>query len=164
VQRSQRSGVFERFLSLLYIYPFRCQGCGYRFLKMRWRRRYTRLPEERREYERLPLSVPVMLSSATGAAPGRATEISIDGCTVETEAPLSEGALVHLVLHPAPGATPIAVDAAVVHGLLPNGGGLHFVRIQPAERDRLRQLVADLLTQRALSREPRRGSDVSGPR
>jgi len=156
VQRSQRSGAFEKLVSLLYIYPFRCQGCGHRFLALRWRRRYTRLPEERREYERLPPTVPVMLSGVGGAAPGHATEISLDGCTVETEAPLSEGALVQVMLHPTPGAAPIAVEAAVVHGLLPNGGGLHFVRIQPAERDRLRQFVADLLARRALGREPGR--------
>jgi hypothetical protein len=119
--------------------------------------RYTRLPEERREYERLPLSVPAMLSGAAGAAPGRVTEISIDGCTVETEAPLSEGVLMEVMLHPTPGAPPITVEAAVVHGLAPNGGGLHFVRIQPAERDRLRQFIAGLLAQRALGRAPSRG-------
>jgi hypothetical protein len=157
VQRAQRIGAFERVLSLFYVYPFRCQACGHRFLALRWGVRYTRLPEERREYERLPLSVPVMLSGAAGAAPGRVTEISIDGCTVETEAPLSEGALMQVMLHPTPGAPPIAVEAAVVHGLLPNGGGLHFVRIQPAERNRLRQFVAGLLAQRALGRAPSRG-------
>ena len=157
MQRGQRRGAVEKLLSLFYVYPFRCQACGHRFLALRWRVRYTRLPEERREYERLPLSVPVMLSGVDGTAPGRATEISLDGCTVETEAPLSEGALVEVMLHLAPGTPPIAVEAAVVHGLLPHGGGLHFVRIQPAERDRLRQLVAGLLAQRALSREPSRG-------
>jgi PilZ domain len=154
VRRSHRSGVPERLLSLFYVYPFRCQSCGYRFLTLRWGRRYTRMREERREYERLPLSVPAMLSGASGAAPGRATEISLDGCTVETEAPLSEGALVQVMLHVTPGAAPIAVEAAVVHGVLPHGGGLHFVRIQPGERNRLRQFVADLLARRSRGGEP----------
>ncbi|MGH7308206.1 MAG: PilZ domain-containing protein [Candidatus Rokuibacteriota bacterium] len=148
MRRSHRNGVSEQLLSLVYVYPFRCQACGRRFLALRWRRRYTRLPEERREYERLSLSVPVMLTGEAGAAPGRVTEISIDGCTVETEAPLAEGALVRMTLHATPGQAPIAVEAAVVHGVLPHGGGLHFVRIQPAERDRLGQLVADLLARR----------------
>ncbi|MGH7311695.1 MAG: PilZ domain-containing protein [Candidatus Rokuibacteriota bacterium] len=154
MRRSHRSGALERLLSLLYVYPFRCQSCGHRFLTLRWRRRYTRVRDERREYERLPLSVPVMLSGLSGAAPGHATQISIDGCTVETEAPLSEGALVQVMLHVTPGAAPVAVEAAVVHGVLPHGGGLHFVRIQPGERDRLRQFVADLRARRTVGREP----------
>ncbi len=155
MHRSHRRGVLEQALSLVYVYPFRCQACGHRFLALRWRRRYTRLPDERREYERLSLSVPVMLAGGTGAAPGRVTEISIDGCTVETEAPLSEGALVQLTLHVTPGEAPIAVEAAVVHGVRPHGGGLHFVRIQPGERNRLGQLVADLLARRSRERRPR---------
>jgi hypothetical protein len=32
----------ERLLSLGYVYPFRCQACGYRFLALRWGRRYRR--------------------------------------------------------------------------------------------------------------------------
>ncbi len=153
MRRSHRNGFPERLLSLFYIYPFRCQACGYRFLALRWGRRYTRLREERREHERLALSVPVMLSGVSGVAPGRVTEISIDGCTVATEAPLSEGALVQMMLHVTPGAAPIAVEAAVL-GVLPHGGGLHFVRIQPEEGDRLRQFVADLLARPSRERGP----------
>ena len=42
-RRSQRKNTFERFLSLAYIYPFRCQRCGYRFFKLQWGVRYKKV-------------------------------------------------------------------------------------------------------------------------
>jgi hypothetical protein len=95
-----------------------------------------------------------MLVGASGAAPGRATAISMDGCRVETEAPLSEGALIQVMFHATPGAAPIAVEAAVAQGVRPHGAGLHFVRIDEGQRDRLRQLVANLMPRTSQARGP----------
>lgn len=43
VRRSQRKNTLERFLSLAYIYPFRCQRCGQRFFKLQWGVRYKKV-------------------------------------------------------------------------------------------------------------------------
>jgi hypothetical protein len=43
VRRSQRKNTLERFLSLAYIYPFRCQRCGHRFFKLQWGVRYKKV-------------------------------------------------------------------------------------------------------------------------
>lgn len=41
-RRARRLGLIERTLSLLYIYPFRCDHCFHRFRAMRWGKRYVR--------------------------------------------------------------------------------------------------------------------------
>ena len=42
VKRVSRVG-FERLISVLYIYPFRCEACRHRFRIMQWRVTYTRI-------------------------------------------------------------------------------------------------------------------------
>jgi hypothetical protein len=41
IRRSRRRRV-DRFLSLVYVYPYRCEGCHQRFHALRWRTRYSR--------------------------------------------------------------------------------------------------------------------------
>ena len=36
VRRVSRTGVVERLLSVFYVYPFKCQLCGYRFRFFQW--------------------------------------------------------------------------------------------------------------------------------
>lgn len=53
VRRSSRVGWIEKFLSLFYVYPFKCQLCGLRFRFLQRGVRYTRVVEDRRLYDRL---------------------------------------------------------------------------------------------------------------
>lgn len=47
VRRSRRRGIYERTVSLLYVYPFRCQHCAHRFLALQWGTLYERYyPDE----------------------------------------------------------------------------------------------------------------------
>ena len=45
-RRSHRSDLVERMLSLLYVYPFRCQSCSHRFLALQWGIRYHRVLQD----------------------------------------------------------------------------------------------------------------------
>ena len=45
-RRSHRNGLVERMLSLLYVYPFRCQHCGHRFRSLQWGIRYHRILQD----------------------------------------------------------------------------------------------------------------------
>src|SRR3989442_1613312 len=92
VRRSHRSGPAELLLSLVYVYPFRCQYCAHRFRAWRPGRRYARPAPERREYDRIRADIPVRLSGLPGSAPGRAIELSINGCTVDTYVMFATGA------------------------------------------------------------------------
>lgn len=41
-RRAHRNGLAEKMFSILYLYPFRCQLCGHRFLTLQWGTRYHR--------------------------------------------------------------------------------------------------------------------------
>ena len=145
VQRAHRSGVVERLLSAVYVYPFRCQLCGRRFRALQWRTRYVVQTAERREYERVGLRAPVTVVTSRGTVQGEVTELSMEGCTVTMAAPLSEGATVQAELHLLPGQRPVSVAAAVVRSVRATTCGLHFTRVRAEERIRLGWVVTGLL-------------------
>ena len=45
-RRSHRSGLAEEMLSVVYVYPFRCQLCAHRFLALQWGARYHRIAQD----------------------------------------------------------------------------------------------------------------------
>src|SRR5207244_12440206 len=134
-----RSGTAELFLSLVYVFPFRCQYCGHRFRA--WRPGRGDLKPERREYERIPTDITVRLSGLPGSARGRAIELSINGCTVDTDVMLANGAQVEVRLEPGPNARPITVPAAVVHSIRAGGAGLVLPELAAPERGRRRRAL-----------------------
>ena len=46
VQRARRRGLVDYLLSFAYLYPFRCQLCGHRFLTLQWGIRYHRIAQD----------------------------------------------------------------------------------------------------------------------
>jgi hypothetical protein len=93
VKRVPRQGFTEKLLGVFYIYPFRCQLCGYRFRFLQWGVRYQRIQEDRREYERLAINCPVSLRGENLYSEGRVVDISLGGCTAMIETQLSTGDL-----------------------------------------------------------------------
>src|SRR5918999_2290719 len=62
-RRSCRRNIFERILSIAYVYPFRCHSCEKRFFKLQWGVRYKKVlgssPYRHNEESRFPfLSAP----------------------------------------------------------------------------------------------------------
>jgi hypothetical protein len=145
VRRSHRLGVVERLLSAVYVYPFRCQFCGRRFRALQWGKRYVAHPAERREYERVAVRAPLAVVTDGRSVEGKITELSVEGCTATTAAPLREGATVRVEVRLLPGEPPVAVEAAVVRSVRGSTCGLNFVRLGAVEQVRLRALVAGLL-------------------
>src|SRR2546428_533327 len=86
-RRSPRAGVWEHVVSVLYLYPFRCQLCSTRFRSFQ-RRRYTRRSQDRREYDRLAVRVPVTIVSGAERAEGETADLSLTGCSVPPATPL----------------------------------------------------------------------------
>jgi len=139
VQQAPQWGGFERLLSLLTVYPFRCQLCMHRFPGFLWR--YSASP--RREYDRIPAQCPVTLYPPTSEhrdeeAQGTAVNLSITGCLLETNAQVPPGTHVRLTIHPSGPLPPIEVEDAVVRAVLENRLGVEFSKIAPEEAQRLR--------------------------
>src|SRR2546430_3492279 len=91
VRRSSRVGAFERLISSLYVYPFRCQRCSHRFRALNWGHRYPHPKGERRDYERVAVRLPARLTAGTESADAETTDLSVSGCAVRTDARFPPG-------------------------------------------------------------------------
>jgi hypothetical protein len=142
-------GFAENLLSLFYIYPFKCQLCGYRFSALRWGVRYLRMEEDRREYERLPTAFPLTFNAEHGDGGGMACDVSMSGCTFRDESGQpKEGDVLSMKLQISPDLEPIDVQA-VVRNVRQDHVGVEFLRFQHADKERLQLFIRDLLGRRA---------------
>ena len=89
VRRVSRSDSVEKFLSIFYVYPFKCQLCGYRFRFLQWGVRYVRVEEDRREYDRMEMNFPVSFYGQDVAGEGNVVNVSMGGCSFRTSTGVS---------------------------------------------------------------------------
>jgi DNA-directed RNA polymerase subunit RPC12/RpoP len=144
-KRVSRIGFKERLLSIIYVYPFRCQLCGYRFSFMQRGVRYRRVEEDRREYNRMPASFPVSFACDGIEATGHVLDISLNGCTVEANTVIAEGSIVRMALQMSEELAPIGVEAALVRDVNRDRIGIEFLRFQYHDRERLQIFIRRLL-------------------
>ncbi len=170
VRRTLRKGAHEYVLSVIYVYPYRCQLCAHRFLRMEPGRRYNESTIDKRQYERIEARFPVTFVGDKASGAGTVCRISISGCELESSLKLLEGMMFNLRLQP-PGVSPsINVETAIVRSVRPPIAGLEFLRSNQAEQFRLIQYVAGLLTasrkeahDRTEERGPGAGQETSQP-
>lgn len=143
-RRCRRTGVYERAISLLAVYPFRCQLCARRF-RSRSLVRYTRQEVDRREYERVSVRLPATFVAHSESGTGEVSDISLGGCTIKTPVHLTNGDALKLSLHVPRASAPIVVDVAMVRSTPSGAAGLKFQQISPGEHARLRALMAGLV-------------------
>jgi len=146
VRRTLRTSTYEIALSALYVYPFRCQLCAHRFLRLELGKRYDEATIDKRQYERIDVKFPVTFAGDKASGTGTVGRLSLGGCELECPLKLMEGMMFHMQLQP-PGLDPaIHVETAVVRSVRPPVAGLEFLRSNPTEQFRLIQYVAGLLT------------------
>jgi len=146
VRRTLRKGAHEFLLSVLYVYPYRCQLCAHRFLWLELGKRYNESAIDKRQYERVETTFPATFVGEKASGAGTVTRLSLGGCALESPLKLMEGMMFNLRLQP-PGINPaINVETAIVRSVRPPIVGLEFLRIHSNEQFRLIQFVAGLLT------------------
>lgn len=145
VRRIARAGWLEAILSLFYVYPFKCQLCGHRFRSLRWGVRYSRVREDRRQYQRMERKLPVTFSGEGLTGDGTLVSISMGGCGFATGSALAIGKVVRLVLQISGELPPVIIDAALVRSTRKGGAGVEFIQWQESERERLQLFVRGLL-------------------
>ncbi len=161
VKRVSRQGKLERFLSVFYVYPFRCQLCGYRFRFLQWGIRYHRIQEDRREYERLNVNFPLAVRGESVYAEGKLADVSLAGCTATLDTALGAGDLCTVSLYLSNDILPIRINAAVVRSVRSNSLGIEFLKFQDNDRERLQLFIRGLLVGRPAAAVSPHGS-VSG--
>ena len=137
-----RSGVADRLLGTLTIYPFRCQLCTHRFttffgkLKTNPRRNYDRVSVEYPAHVR-----PIRDPSQRIVVEGVLSNLSLRGCRMRTTQRIPMGCHVMLEFHPAEYDDPIMVDGAIVRSRCAEGFGLRFSSLLRSEERRLRRIL-----------------------
>ena len=144
VRPTYLKGVFDHLLGLVYLYPFRCQVCTYRFRALRFGMQHSAQVPDRRQYQRIAAGFPAFLDGQQRREE-RVADFSMGGCTLKAETPLSKGAFLQLLLQPSDREPPIRVDTAIVRSVRSRSVGLQFLEFPAGEKDRLSQFVYSLL-------------------
>jgi hypothetical protein len=146
VRQSRPRGTIDRLLSMLRMFPFRCQLCTHRFWVMRLGEDFGATPsDDKREYQRFAVDVPVTFQGEQHSGKGRITALAIRGCCLETESRLEHGARVSLTM-PLPGLhPPVEIETAVVRAALGKRFGLEFLEIDSLDDERLRSHIETLI-------------------
>ncbi|MGZ8422562.1 MAG: PilZ domain-containing protein, partial [Nitrospira sp.] len=132
-------------MNRLHIFQFRCQLCTTRFQARRPGNRQTSQEFDRREYRRLRTNLAASLILDPPALDGLVSDISMGGCMLQATTSLPRGTFVKMVLH-APGGQPdIKIDAAMISSIQPLSIGVKFLEFQPEDKQRMGQLVLELL-------------------
>ncbi len=141
-----REGAIEKLFSLLKVFPFRCQLCTKQF-----RTYWPESPDatrvvDRRQYKRLPASLHANLFADSAVLmDSRVTDISMDGCTIESTSVLPRGTFLELMFKPTSNMDAIKIETAVVCTTRAESMGIRFLELFANDRHRLSQLVLSLL-------------------
>ena len=154
VRRVSRAGFSEILLSYFYVYPFKCQLCGYRFRFFQLGVRYVRVEEDRREYDRMEMNFPVSFYGQDVSGEGNLLNVSMAGCSFSTSTKIESGAILNLSLQISKDVPPVIVDAAMVRNARASSVGVEFLLWQQSERERLQLFIRGLLIGRGIDLEP----------
>lgn len=137
--------MMERVLQQLNVVPFRCQLCMNKFRAFHRGAGGRSQAPDRRQYTRLPTSIQAQfLADNRIRSTNRITDISMDGCTLQTTG-LPRGTFLGLVLKPDQEDESIRIETAMVCSVHPTSVGLRFLEIPLPDQRRLSQVVLGLL-------------------
>lgn len=149
VRVTYRDGMLERLLGGVNVFPFRCQLCTNRFRAYCAGARDNTQVFDRRQYTRLPASIEVQVLDRNQPMTNRITDISMDGCTLQTTG-FSKGAFIELLLKPTVEHDAIYIETAMVYSVHPSSTGIRFLEVPPDHYRRLGQVVLGLLVDHGL--------------
>lgn len=145
VRVAPQGSVMERMLQQVHVFPFRCQLCMNKFRAFQREAGASPQAFDRRQYKRLPTSIQAQfLADNRVRSTNRITDISMDGCTLQTTG-LPRGTFLGLVLKPDQEEESIRIETAMVCSVRPTSVGLRFLEIPLPDQRRLSQVVLGLL-------------------
>jgi hypothetical protein len=128
-RRSQRSAALERFLSVVYVYPFRCQRCAHRYRALHWGHRDPHPTSEHRDPARVVIRLPGRLTAVAESADAETTDLSVGGCAVRTAGRVPAGTSVRFTVRLGPGGKQVEIAEAVVRAAHEGRISLQFVHV-----------------------------------
>ena len=109
-------------------------------------------PATRRQYIRVPVEFPARLWTSHSKFPhtGVVKEITMGGCSLETDIHLVQGEDIRIELSLSEQESPVMIQKATVATVRPTGFGLQFTDLQPGEKTRLSRIMEELLSSAAV--------------
>lgn len=99
---------------------------------------------EKRQQPRFTSQFRSIISGGQQEGQGRTRDLSAGGCMIETDYPVVVGASYECRIY-VPGLDwPLRIDEAQVRWVKANTFGIQFMKIQPEEEDKLKQIIATL--------------------
>jgi hypothetical protein len=99
---------------------------------------------EKRQQPRFTSQFRSTISGGQGEGQGRTLDLSASGCMIETDLQVVVGALCECRIY-VPGLDwPLRIDEAQVRWVKANTFGIQFMKIQPSEEAKLKQVIASL--------------------
>ncbi|WP_455388387.1 PilZ domain-containing protein [Petrachloros mirabilis] len=145
VRVTHQDGMMERVLNQLNVFPFRCQLCMNKFRAFHTESRQSTHVFDRRQYKRLPTSIEAeFLADNRMQSTNRITDISMDGCSLETTG-LQRGTFLGMVLNPKQADEAIRIETAMVCSVRPSSVGVRFLEVPLSDQRRLSHVVLGLL-------------------
>ncbi len=145
VRVTSESGLVEKALNRFHLFKFRCQLCTTQFRAYRPGKRQTSQEFDRRQYRRLRANIAAALTMEQPGVEGLVTDVSMGGCTMLATTGLPRGTFVEVLLRSPAGLPDIKVEAAMICSIRPESIGVKFLEFQPDHKQRMGQLVLELL-------------------
>jgi len=135
-------GLLDKLATLLSLYPFRCESCKKSF-RIKQEGGQPSTGSERRKAIRVPVQIPVTFESNEVSGDGTLTDMSLNGCSLDSKQPLRSGLIIKLNLPAGKGqkAGSTVQQLATVMGVNGNRAGLKFLAYSFQERNALTQTV-----------------------
>lgn len=127
VLRTPCFSTVERLVSLLFVSPFRCQGCSLRFLAFRLGRQYPTHLVDRRKHKRIPVRLFLSFSGGRVRGEGTVLDISMGGCVIKSNTLVKPGDIFYLQITLAERQPPVEV-AGIVRSVSDRGISFKFLR------------------------------------
>jgi len=136
------AGLLDRLATLLSLYPLQCESCKKRF-RLKQLGGQSPTGSERRKSIRVPVRIPVTFESNEVSGDGMLTDMSLHGCSLESEQHLRSGLLIKLNFPSKTAGKPSSTvqQLATVMGVNGNRAGLKFLAYSFQEKDALTQTV-----------------------
>jgi hypothetical protein len=113
--------------ALVFVSPFHCPSCGYRFLALRLGLNHPQHPIDRREHLRIPVRLYLSFSGGKVRGEGTVLDLSMGGCIIKSETQVHTDDIFYLQLSLGEGELPLEV-AAMVRSVGTRGIAFKFLR------------------------------------
>jgi hypothetical protein len=136
------AGLLDQLATFLSLHPFQCESCKKRF-RLKVQGGQPPAGHERRKAIRVAVRIPITFESNEVSGEGMLTDMSLHGCSLESQQPLRTGLVIKLNLPAGKGQKPGSTVQQLATVVVLNGtrAGLKFLAYSFQEKTALTQTV-----------------------